>query len=79
MKCCKKGTFECTVKINGHLNKKGDPIYADKCIADIVQALNDGGLSTIASCCGHQIGEGSIYLRDGRKLRINRLDILREE
>ena len=62
MKCCAKGTFECDVKVND--------FYVDKCIADIVQALNDGGLSTIASCCGHKKQDGIISLRDGRELII---------
>ena len=41
--------------------------YVDPCIAYLVQAMNDGGLETIASCCGHD-GElgitGDIILRD---------------
>jgi len=27
----------------------------DTCIAPLIQALNDGGFQTIASCCGHGI------------------------
>jgi len=73
MKCCPVGTFECDVKIKGHLNKQGKPIYVDRCIADIIQALNDGGISTVASCCGHKKRNGVISLRDGREL------ILKEE
>jgi len=56
------------VKIKGHLNKWNKPFSVDKCIADIVQALNDGGLETVASCCGHKKIDGIISLRDGREL-----------
>lgn len=40
----------------------------DACISRIVQALNDGGVCTIASCCGHGKGDGSILLAGGREL-----------
>lgn len=40
----------------------------DACIAPIVKALNDGGIITIACCCGHKRGPGSIVLSDGREL-----------
>ena len=72
MKCCNMGTYECDVKIEGHLNKQNKPFYVDKCIADIIQALNDGGLSTVASCCGHNKIDGNIILRDGRELIIRK-------
>ena len=58
------------VKIKGHFNKNGKPFYVDKCIANLIQALNDGGVSTVASCCGHGKGFGNIILRDGRELII---------
>ena len=40
-------------------------IYADvdECIADIVQALNDADIPTVASCCGHGKIHGSIVLK----------------
>jgi len=44
----------------------------DPCIAQIVQALNAGGVATVASCCGHGRGAGSIVLADGRELVISR-------
>lgn len=49
----------------------GTPCPVDSCIADIVAALNEGGIPTVASCCGHnqKYGTlGSIALRDGREL-----------
>jgi hypothetical protein len=45
-------------------------VYCDPCIAPLVAALNDGGLPTVASCCGHGKSVGSIALRDGRELII---------
>lgn len=47
-------------------NKRG----IDACIAPIVQALNDAGVGTAASCCGHGKRPGRITLRDGRDLVI---------
>lgn len=44
----------------------------DRCIAPIVQALNDAGIATIASCCGHGKIEGSIILADGREMLIRK-------
>jgi hypothetical protein len=42
----------------------------DNCIHDIVQAFNDFGLQTTASCCGHGKQQTSIVLKDGREIMI---------
>lgn len=42
----------------------------DRCIVPIVRALNDAGIETIASCCGHKNPFGVISLRDGREMLI---------
>ena len=42
----------------------------DACIAPIVKALNEGGVITTQSCCGHGKEPGSIELADGRVLVI---------
>lgn len=42
----------------------------DSCIASIVRALNKGGVSTDACCCGHGKRPGVIMLADGRELFI---------
>ena len=34
----------------------------DKCIAPIVRALNNGGILTGISCCGHGEGDGAIMI-----------------
>jgi hypothetical protein len=42
----------------------------DSCIAPIVRALNDAGVITVASCCGHGKQPGNIALADGREIII---------
>jgi hypothetical protein len=42
----------------------------DKCIAPIIKALNDSGIYTSSSCCGHGKDDGIITLHDGRTLII---------
>lgn len=56
-------------------------IWADPDIAPFVKALNDAGLPTIASCCGHGQRPGSIALADGRWVMVfaNRADYDRAE
>lgn len=55
-------------------------IWCDPCIEPLIRALNDGGIATVASCCGHN-GRGSdgqqtdapgwVMLRDGRTLTVH--------
>ena len=45
-------------------------VPVDSCIAPLVQALNDAGIKTLASCCGHGKGDGDILLADERRLVI---------
>ncbi len=52
----------------GNTYKK--PVGIDRCIAPIVKALNEGGIVTRASCCGHGNTPGSIMLGDKRELII---------
>ena len=47
----------------------------DKCIAQIVDALNSAGVYTSGSCCGHGKTDGSIVLHDGRILVIKKTEI----
>lgn len=42
----------------------------DECIHPIVAALNNAGLQTVASCCGHGKRAGNIILKDGREILI---------
>ena len=50
----------------GRFDAKG----IDSCIAPIVRALNDAGVVTVASCCGHGKQPGNIALADGREIII---------
>lgn len=43
----------------------------DACIAPIVAALNDAGIYTSSSCCGHGKSNGIISLHDGRAIEIH--------
>lgn len=45
-------------------------VWCDPEIVDLVDALNNGTITTIASCSGHGYRPGSIILRDGRVLMI---------
>lgn len=45
-------------------------VWCDPCLVPLVRALNDGGIRTVASCCGHGERDGSICLADGRELVI---------
>jgi len=62
------------VKIASDLSHTGKAYWKDveidSCIADLVSALQEGGIDMRASCCGHGKTKGSILLQDGRKLMI---------
>ena len=45
-------------------------VGVDACIAPLVKALNDAGIRTRTSCCGHGRTLGRIQLVDGRTLEI---------
>lgn len=70
---CKWGTSEkVLVTIPAELSytheDRVDMKGIDKCIAPIVRALNEAGIRTDASCCGHGKFDGFISLHDGREL-----------
>lgn len=72
---CKWGTsLPLRVTIPAHLSHTGEArekvVDIDACIQPLVKALNEGGVPTIASCCGHKMGFGSIVLGDGRELLV---------
>ena len=64
----------CNVVIPAELSYNGKSrkkvVGIDECIADIVDALNSGGVLTAQSCCGHGRQDGEILLHDGRNLII---------
>ncbi len=70
---CKWGQIQrCWVNIpaghsyTGRMRLAYKPV--DSCIASLVEALNQCGLLTLGSCCGHGRGPGKIELQDGRVL-----------
>jgi hypothetical protein len=70
---CEHGnTVDLEVTVPADLSHTGQDRWAvkpiDRCIAPIVQALNDGGVTTVSSCCGHGKRPGVIALADGRTL-----------
>ncbi len=73
---CKKygDTKLVRVKISSDLScdekDKWKDAQIDACIADIVNALQKGGIDMRGSCCGHGLRDGEINLQDGRTLII---------
>lgn len=53
--------------------KTGDVVEVDACIAPLVMVLNDGGIPTVGSCCGHEEVTGHIQLADGRLLLVRKM------
>jgi len=52
-------------------NENGVPtIWCDPCIAPLVTALNNAGMTTIASCCGHGQRPSTVALADGREVLV---------
>lgn len=49
---------------------KGRRVEIDRCIAPIVKALNDAGIETAESCCGHGEVEGHILAYQDGKHRL---------
>jgi len=45
-----------------------DGVWCDPCLEPLVRALNDAGLRTVASCCGHGKRPGRIDLANGTVL-----------
>jgi hypothetical protein len=45
-----------------------DGVWCDPCLVPLVKALNDGGIRTVASCCGHGTAPTWVILADDRYL-----------
>jgi len=72
---CAWGTdTDVYVKVAADLSSTGQDTWRifpiDSCIAPLVNALQEGGIDMLASCCGHGAGTGRIDLADGRILWI---------
>ena len=71
-RCCSADDQRTDLRIKlDCVHGQGAPgVYIDPCLAQIVQALNDAGIPTRSSCCGHGKVVGCIALEDGRDLLI---------
>jgi len=73
---CNREPILMELIMNAELSHTGEEqlkkVPIDQCIADIVKALNDGGIKTKACCCGHGEVPGNIILADGRWLDIKK-------
>jgi len=72
---CEWGTsVEVEVTVPADLSYTGEDRVAvkkiDACIAPIVKALNEAGIKTRSSCCGHGKTDGHISLWDDTELVI---------
>lgn len=82
---CKWGTHKglrvLVPAVNSHTGEAywRDDMPIDACIADIVQALNDAGIYTAGSCCGHGQYHGYIALHDGRWITLPKTNQSAEE
>lgn len=72
--CCPCGSYQCSVPMPLH----GRVRDVDVCISHIVAALNAGGVTTVASCCGHGERPGSIALENGIVLTVHGLNKTKE-
>lgn len=66
------GTYEGNLRVElAHPRSDGiDWCTVDACIQPLVQAINDTGIQTLNSCCGHGQRPGWIALEDGRHILI---------
>ena len=64
------------VKISADLSHTGKTLWKkapiDACIAELVKALQKGGIDMRGSCCGHGKCWGYITLQDGRVLYVTK-------
>lgn len=72
MNCpCNTATSREAAMVVVRKDDTGKPtVWCDPCIAPIVRALNDAGMPTTWSCCGHGNRPGMIGLQDGRQVMI---------
>jgi hypothetical protein len=80
---CKWGAWvSVRVRIPADLSSTGEARWKDEdidsCIADLVRALQEGGIDMRGSCCGHGQDLGHIALQDGRVLVVTDTSYYRE-
>lgn len=52
--------------------KVAERVWCDPCLVPLVKALNDAGMPTVASCCGHGRRPSTVALADGREVIVAR-------
>jgi hypothetical protein len=57
------GDYKCYVPTNIR-DSRGNIVYVDKCIKEVVENLNEQGLKTVASCCGHGVQNPTISIEE---------------
>lgn len=72
--CDWNNTIPLQIWLPANLSRTGEAGWeirgVDSCIAPIVRALNDAGVVTVASCCGHGKRPSSIALVGGSEIII---------
>lgn len=68
----KKQSREDAMVVLRHDENGKATVWCDPEIVDLVLALNNAGINTVASCSGHGYRPGNIVLCDGRELIIDR-------
>lgn len=66
---CKQGNEKRIKLTDGRIKS------CDECLHPLVQCLNDYGLQTTSSCCGHNKQPTRISLKDGREILVVDYDI----
>jgi hypothetical protein len=72
--CC--GNAACNLEREAKMvviarDEAGRPsVWCDPCLAPVIRALNDAGIATVASCCGHGRRPPTIALASGQWLVI---------
>lgn len=52
--------------------KVAEKVWCDPCLVPLVMALNNAGIPTVASCCGHGRRPSTVALADGREIIVAR-------
>ena len=66
---CEHESRERAMVTVGHTDT-GKAIFCDPCIAPLVSSLNQAGLATTSSCCGHDHNPAWVTLADDRVVMI---------
>ena len=77
---CAGAVLACGLGQRSTITIGGKAVEIDNCLTNIIQALNDGGVETLISCCGHGRTNGHIVLKDRILIvtaKTNRMEAMR--